>query len=205
MSEDRRCLVVDRQPVVRLGIRKLLAPKFEVEEAENWTAARDLLTEMGAFDVAILDLERPIPGEPGGAKLIRALRRERPGIGIVAHGRRPERLAANEALKAGASAFVAKSSPAATLFSAVEAAADRDRYVDPAARSKRGQAAATLTKRQREILQLLANGYSTSGAAEHLGLGAETIRSHTKGALARLKARDRTHAVAISLRAGLID
>lgn len=197
-------MVVDRQPVVRLGIRNLLAPKFEVEEAENWTAARDLLTEMGGFDVAILDLERPTPGEPGGAVLIRTLRRERPGIGIVAHGRRPERIAANEALKAGASAFVAKSSPASTLFNAVEAAVDRARYVDPAAKARRGQAV-SLTKRQREILQLLANGHSTSSAAEHLGLGAETIRSHTKGALARLKARDRTHAVAICLRNGLID
>ena len=57
-----------------------------------------------------------------------------------------------------------------------------------------------LTRRQREILQLLANGESTTVAARELGLSEETVKTHTKNILARLGARNRTHAVAIALR-----
>ena len=62
-----------------------------------------------------------------------------------------------------------------------------------------------LTRRQREILQLYADGLSTDDVAGKLGLSTETIRSHTKGLLARLSARDRAHAVAIALRNSLIE
>ena len=62
-----------------------------------------------------------------------------------------------------------------------------------------------LTRRQREILQLLANGESTTVAARELDLSEETVKTHTKNALARLGARNRTHAVAIALRESLIE
>ena len=62
-----------------------------------------------------------------------------------------------------------------------------------------------LTRRQREILQLLANGESTTVAARELDLSEETVKTHTKNALARLGASNRTHAVAIALRESLID
>jgi DNA-binding NarL/FixJ family response regulator len=205
MTEDRRCLVVDRQPVVRLGIRELLSSGFEVEEAADWPAARDLLTEVGSFDLVVVDIDRSRDGEPAGPTLIRAVRRETPGMGIVAHGRRAERVAANRAIEAGASAFVVKSSSAEAWREAIEAAVERDRYIDPAARVRRKAGGASLTKRQREILQLLADGHSTGSVADQLGLSSETIRTHTKGTLARLKARDRAHAVAIGFRTGLID
>jgi DNA-binding NarL/FixJ family response regulator len=205
MTEDRRCLVVDRQPVVRLGIRELLASRFVVEEAADWPAARDLLTDIGAFDVAVVDIDRTGDGLPAGATLIKALRREHPAMGLVAHTGRAETVAATEAMDAGASAFVVRSSPAAALREAVEAAAERSRFVDPAATGKRKPGTASLTKRQRQILQLLADGHSTISAAEQLGLSSETVRTHAKGVLGRLHARDRAHAVAIGLRAGLID
>ena len=60
--------------------------------------------------------------------------------------------------------------------------------------------ASALTRRQRQILQLYADGQSTARVAKRLGLSAETIRTHTKAILARLGARDRAHAVAIALR-----
>jgi DNA-binding NarL/FixJ family response regulator len=137
--------------------------------------------------------------------VIKALLKARPGLGIVAHSDRPERHVAAEALRAGARAFVAKSSPARELSKAVEAAAESETFVDPAAAgSKRAQGPRTLTKRQREILQKLADGSSTSEVANSLGLSEETIRTHTKATLARLDAHDRAHAVAIALRSGLI-
>jgi DNA-binding NarL/FixJ family response regulator len=205
VNDDRRCLVVDGHALVRIGVRELLADSYEVEEAADLDGALDVVTGTGSFDVAVVELDpaRADDARQAGPAVIRAMRKAMPGTGIVAHARRAERHSAAEALDAGASAFVAKSSAPEQLQRAVAAAADADRFVDPAA-SANG-ADSTLTRRQREILQLLADGLSTNEAANRLSLSAETVRTHTKGVLARLAARDRAHAVAIGLRSGLID
>jgi DNA-binding NarL/FixJ family response regulator len=205
MSDERRCLVVDSHPLVRLGVRGLLSERFEVEEAANGADALQMLTDFGEFDVAIIDLGRMQNGEngsPTGTAAIKALRKASPGLGIVAHGSRAERQAATEAMKAGATAYVAKSSPAEELNRAVDAAAESEPFIDPAAQNRGG---GSLTRRQRQILQLIADGHSTSVAAKRLGLSTETVRTHTKAVLARLDARDRAHAVAIGLRSSLIE
>jgi DNA-binding NarL/FixJ family response regulator len=207
VSDERRCLVIDGHPVVRLGVQRLLEDRYEIEEAEDGSSGLEMVTDVGDFDVAIVDIARGDADGEGltGTAAIRALHRAQPGLGIVAHGSRPERHAATEAMDAGASAYVAKSSPADALSRAVEAAAEAEKFVDPAARRGNGSARPALTRRQRQILQMIADGHSTSVAAKRLGLSAETIRTHTKAVLARLGARDRAHAVAIGLRNSLID
>jgi DNA-binding NarL/FixJ family response regulator len=140
-----------------------------------------------------------------GAATIRALLKAQPGLGIVAHGDRPERHLVGEAIAAGANAFVAKSSEPDKLSRAVEAAADSETFIDPAAGGRQPRAGQSLTKRQRQILQMFADGNSTTQVARKLGLGAETVKTHTKQLLSRLRARDRAHAVAIGLRNSLID
>lgn len=205
MKVERRCLVIDEQPTVRLGVRELLGGRYEVEEAEDGHGALELITSLGEFDVTIVELAAG--ADRAGAGLtgipaIRALRKARPGLGIVAHGARAERHEVGEALRAGATAFVAKCSPSRALSEAVDAAAESERFVDPAAQPN-GQL--KLTRRQREILQLYANGCSTLEVAHRLDRSAETIRTHSKCMLSRLEARDRAHAVAIGLRSSLID
>lgn len=204
MSEERRCLVVDEQPALRAGVRQVLGERYEVEGVPDGDGALEMLATIGEFDVAIVALGNGLP-ESGlcGMAAIRALRKARPGLGIVAHGPVPERRAAAEALGAGATAYVAKSSELESLERAVDAAATAERFVDPAT-GGRIQAVPRVTRRQREILQLYADGLSTAAVSRRLGLGTETVRSHTKALLSRLSASDRTHAVAIGLRAGLI-
>lgn len=209
MTEEARCLIVDDQPLVRLGVRRLLADRFEFDEAEDGEGALRMVTDVEDFDVAIVDTGRPAIGGGGisGTRMIRALLDARPGLGIVAHGDRPERYVAAEAIRAGARAYVSKSSPAVELSRAVDAAAaEAETFVDPAAGSSSGShGSPALTRRQREILQLFADGLSTERAARSLGLSPETVRTHIKAVLARLGARDRAHAVAIAFRGGLID
>ena len=199
-------MVIDAQPTARLGVREVLGRRYEVEEAESGSGALELLTSIGDFDVAIVDLGRANGREPSddlsGMAAIRALRKAQPGLGIVAHGPQAQHQAATEAIRAGATAYVVKSSPVEELNRAVDAAVESERFVDPAAGSG-GRSA--LTRRQRQILQLYADGQSTARVAKRLGLSAETIRTHTKAILSRLGARDRAHAVAIALRLSLIE
>jgi two-component system NarL family response regulator len=205
-SERPHCLVIDAQPMVRLGLRQTLASDFEIHESETRDEAIGLIRDIGSVDVAIVDLRRGL-GDPEctlrGNETIRTLRKTAPGMGIVAHGERPERHLASAAMQAGASAYVARTAAAEELAKAVWAALEQERFVDPAVppSGSRGK----LTRRQREILQLLADGGSTVAAARELGLSEETVKTHTKNVLARLSARNRTHAVAIALRECLID
>src|SRR6476469_2870648 len=156
VNDDRRCLVIDPQPTVRLGVREALAHRYEVEEAESGTGALELLTSIGDFDVVIVDLCRSSAAHLDealiGTAAIRPLHQAQPSLGIVAHGAHPEQHAATEAIRAGATAYVVKSSPVESLSNAVDAAAESERFVDPVAKGLRGRPA--LTRRQREILQL---------------------------------------------------
>jgi len=198
--------VIDGHPLVRLGVRKVLGNDFEVQEAESREEALDLVRDIGDFDVAIVDMRWRVNGAESsisGPEAIRALRKSAPALGIVAHGERPERHLASAAIGAGASSYVSRTADTEELRRAVEAAASQDSFVDPNVPPKgsRGK----LTRRQRQILQLLANGESTTVAARVLDVSEETVKTHTKNALARLGARNRTHAVAIALRESLVE
>lgn len=206
LSERPHCLVIDGHPLVRLGIREAIEDGFVVHESSTRDEALDLVRDVGDFDVAIVDMRWR--GDGGGNSItgpdaIRLLIRSSPGLGIVAHGELPERHLASAAAQAGAHAFVARTAGPAELRRAVNAAVAQEQFVDPGVPPKgsRGK----LTRRQREILQLLADGESTTFAARQLDLSEETVKTHTKNALARLGAKNRTHAVAIALRECLID
>jgi DNA-binding NarL/FixJ family response regulator len=205
-SERPNCLVIDGHPLVRLAVRRILEDGFEVHESPSREEGLELVRDIGDFDVAVLDMRRRLNGgEPSisGAEAIRALHRSAPALGIVAYGERAERHSASVALQAGACAYVARTAPAAEVRQAVDAAAAQETFVDPAVppKGRRGK----LTRRQRQILQRLADGESTTVAARQLDLSEETVKTHTKNALARLGARNRTHAVAIAIRESLVD
>jgi DNA-binding NarL/FixJ family response regulator len=197
--------VIDDHPLVRLGVRGVLGDGFQVHESSSREEALELVRDVGDFDVAIVDMRWRQNGNGpsiSGAETIRTLRRDSAALGIVAHGERPERHLATAALQAGASCYVARTTGAEEMRRAVEAAAAQERFVDPHVPPKgsRGK----LTQRQRQILQLLADGESTTFAARELDLSEETVKTHTKNALARLGARNRSHAIAIALRESLI-
>jgi two-component system, NarL family, response regulator len=206
VSERPNCLVIDGHPLVRAGVRETLGSSFEVHESHTRDEAVELVRDVGSIDVAIVDLRRASldAGDTlDGTEAIRVLRRTAPGLGIVAHGERAERHIATAALQAGAMAYVARTAAARELVRATRAALAHERFVDPAVppRGSRGK----LTRRQRQIMQLLADGESTTFAARELGLSEETVKTHTKNAVARLGARNRTHAVAIALRESLVE
>jgi DNA-binding NarL/FixJ family response regulator len=196
--------VIDSHPLVRVGVRHTLDGDFEVQESASRGEAIELVRDVGNFDVAVVDLRcDPGDGTPDGGEAIRELHRAAPALGIVAHGERAERHIATAALQAGATAYVARTADTAEMMRAVRAALEQERFVDPAVPPKgsRGK----LTRRQREILQLLADGESITVAARELDLSEETVKTHTKNAVTRLGARNRAHSVAIAIRESLID
>jgi two-component system, NarL family, response regulator len=196
---------VDIHPLVRLGLRNVLTTDFEVQEAAGREEALDLVRHIGDFDVAVLDMgwrQNGIGPSISGTETIREMHRAAPMLGVVAYGDRPERHLASAALNAGAAAYVARTAEPEQLRKAVQAAAAQESFVDRDVPPKGSRG--VVTRRQREILQLLADGESTTVAARKLGLSEETVKTHMKNTLARLGAKNRSHAVAIGLRESLI-
>jgi DNA-binding NarL/FixJ family response regulator len=200
-----RLLVVDDHPVVRQGIRALLERELEgveVATADTPDAALREATSPGP-DVVVIDLRR-VSGDV--QTTIHSLQEKlgSPIVVFTADGG-PRMLA--EALKAGVKGYVRKDSPPEDLIRAIQAARSGEFYVDPALSSSLllEEGERTLTARQSEILQMLADGMHTEEVANRLGLSTETVRTHTKRILAKLQAGTRTQAVAIGIRSGLIE
>jgi DNA-binding NarL/FixJ family response regulator len=176
-------------------------PGVEVLDAAS---AADAMSNsgQGSPDVVVID-----PSSSGAdvEKLVADLRQSLDSAIVVFTGNGGPRLLA-DALKAGVKGYVRKDSPPEDLVRAIQAARSGEFYVDPALSStivlEEGER--TLTARQREILQMLADGMQTDAVARKLGLSTETVRTHTKRILAKLHADTRTQAVAIAIRNGLI-
>jgi DNA-binding NarL/FixJ family response regulator len=200
-----KCLIVDDHPVVRQGIRALLEKELrgvEVTDAPTAQAAIDGNTH-GTPDVAVVDPR----GAGGEVEEVVGLLRKRLRCAIVVFTSNGGARLLAEALKAGVKGYVRKDSPPEDLVRAIRAAQEGNFYVDPALSSTivLEEGDRTLTVRQREILQMLADGMQTEAVARKLGLSTETVRTHTKRILAKLHADTRTQAVAIAIRNGLIE
>jgi DNA-binding NarL/FixJ family response regulator len=204
-SDPLRCLIIDDHPVVRQGIRALLEREIDT------VVVSDAATPDAAF--ASTNGERPhvVIVDPRGAgaevgALVADLNRELGSAIVVFTSNGGARLL-SESLKAGVKGYVRKDSPPEDLVRAIRAARSGDFYVDPALSSTivLEEGDRTLTARQREILQMLADGMQTEAVARRLGLSTETVRTHTKRILAKLHADTRTQAVAIAIRNGLIE
>jgi DNA-binding NarL/FixJ family response regulator len=199
-------VVVDEHPVVRAGVRALLEDRMSsatVTDAETIEGALEEEGNGGAPDVIVIDPWRP-GVDVGGTVADLRRRSEAPIVVFTSDG--GARLL-SQALDAGVKGYVRKDSPAEDLVRAIEAAASGEFYVDPGLSSSLmlDDSERTLSVRQREILQMLADGMQTEAVATQLGLSTETVRTHTKRILAKLEASTRTEAVAIGLRHGLID
>ena len=119
-----------------------------------------------------------------------------------------ERSLLGRGLESGAKGYILKEAPHATLLRAIEKVAGGESFVDPAlmpAFLTGKEQNEMLTSREREILQLLADGMSNADVAARLFISQETVKSHVRHILAKLEADTRTHAVAIALRDAIID
>jgi DNA-binding NarL/FixJ family response regulator len=205
-KESPRCLIVDDHPVVRAGVRAVLEQAFGdsiISDAASLEEASASMNGKPPPDVVIVDPWRVgVDVSEVVGKLRGALKA--PIVVFTSDG--GARLL-SEALKAGVKGYVRKDSPSEDLIRAIEAARVGEFYVDPGLSSTivLDEGDRTLSARQREILQMLADGMQTDAVAQKLGLSTETVRTHTKRILAKLDASTRTQAVAIGIRHGLIE
>jgi DNA-binding NarL/FixJ family response regulator len=199
-------LIVDDHEVVREGLRLSLsrAPHIRViGEAADGEAAVEL-AERRKPNVVIMDVRMP---GMDGLEATKLLTERVPESAVLIFTAYSERSLLSRGLDSGAKGYVLKEAPHETLLRAIEKVASGEGYVDPALMPAflAGKDDDTLTGREREILQLLADGMSNADVATKLFISQETVKSHVRHILAKLEADTRTQAVAIALREAIID
>ena len=207
MPDEITCLIVDDHEVVREGLRLSLsrAPHIRViGEAADGEAAVALV-ERRKPNVVIMDVRMP---GMDGLEATKKIMEQTPDAAVLIFTAFSERSLLARGLESGAKGYILKEAPHETLLRAIERVAGGGGYVDqalvPDVLSGHGQTE-MLTAREREILQLLADGMSNADVAAKLFISQETVKSHVRHILTKLEADTRTHAVAIALRDSIID
>lgn len=203
------CLVVDDHSVVREGVRRLLSQTEDlvvVGEADNGEAAVALVGRRRP-DVVLMDARMP---GMSGLEATRSIVTSHPDVRVVMFTAHGDQDLLWEALDCGAQGFVLKDSDGPTLIGAIRQAVQGEPYVDPRLapdflrQLSRPRTDNILSGREREILQMLADGMSNREVSEHLVVSVETVKTHVKHILAKLEAEHRTQAVAKGIRLALI-
>ena len=207
MSQPTTVVLVDDHELIRQGLRRNFErdPGFEVlGEAGSAAEAAELVQKLKP-DVVILDVRLP---DASGLDAARSLRSAYPDLGIVILTMYAGDEQVIGALQAGASAFVAKSAPAQEVRAAARHAAEAPRTfsaADMAAVIRRATTEkVTLTTREREVLDLLADGLAVAAIAKQLYISASTTKAHIARLYEKLGAANRAQAMVNAVRLGLL-
>jgi DNA-binding NarL/FixJ family response regulator len=208
MGSTIRCLAVDDHPSVLQGLALVLEAEQDlhlVATADSGESAVEAVVRERP-DVAIVDVR--LPGIDG-ITVLRRIAEAQTGTATITYSAYGDRRLVSDAIGAGARGYVMKGSPVEDLCRAIRSVAGGNAYVDPSLSPTLlmdpGAPDAPLAEREREILQLLAEGMHTDEVARRIGLSSETVKADTKRAMVRLGANGRVHAVANALRLALIE
>jgi two-component system response regulator NreC len=205
-----RIILADDHVLVRQGLKSLLErEKFQVmaEASDGQDAVR--LSEMHQPDITVLDISMPTLN---GIDAARALRRSCPKTNLILLTQHDEEQYIHEALEAGVKGYVLKNQVASDLIHAIQLVSRGEFYLSPgisralveAYRSKTEKPENRLTLRERQVLQLIAEGKSTKDTASLLGISAKTAESHRMRLMRKLDLHETASLVRYAVRRGLV-
>jgi DNA-binding NarL/FixJ family response regulator len=201
-----RILSVDDHQLIREGVAAIVATQPDLELVGSASSGRQAIEFFKRLcpDVTLMDLKMP---DMSGIQVISVLRGEYPGARFIIVTTYPGDVQALQALKAGASGYLLKSSLGDELIEAIRAVHAGKRCIPPEIASEIGQYAAddALTEREIEVLRRVAAGQSNKQIALGLSISESTVKAHIHSILPKLNASDRTHAVTIALKRGILE
>jgi DNA-binding NarL/FixJ family response regulator len=200
-----RILLADDHPLLRDGVAGLLADQPDMELVGEASSGHEAIDQFRKHrpDITLLDLQMP---KMNGIDAILAIRSEFPKARIVVLTTYTGDAQILRALKAGAQAYLLKSVLRRELLDTIRAVHKGQRRIPPEVATQLAEHAADdpLTLREVEVLRLIAAGKANKLVASDLSITEETVKGHVKNILSKLGASDRTHAVTIALRRGII-
>ena len=211
-----KVLICDDQEIVCEGLRRILESDDEISvlgSAHNGIEALEQI-EKAKPDLVLMDLKMP---EMNGVIATRKIREKHPDISILILTTFDDDEWLFDAIRSGASGYLLKDRPRGELISAIKGTVRGGSYVDPAVAGKllnnivqsipqrTPSVDISLSDRELEVLRLLAMGLSNADISRRLYLSEGTIRNYMSGIFSKLNVSDRTQAVVIALREGLVN
>jgi DNA-binding NarL/FixJ family response regulator len=201
-----RVLAVDDHALLREGIAALIGGQEDMELVAEAANGREAVEEFRKHrpNVTLMDLQMP---EMNGIDAIGAIRAEFPEARIIVLTTYAGDVQVMRALKAGARAYLLKGLLRKELLETIRAVHAGQKRVPPEVSAELAEHATddTLTAREIEVLGLISGGLANKEIAAQLSIKEETVKGHVKNILAKLDANDRTHAVTIGLKRGIIE
>jgi DNA-binding NarL/FixJ family response regulator len=214
MGEVVRILVADDHPLTRDGIKAALALDAEFEvvaEARDGQEAVSLAEEVKP-DVVLMDVRMPVLG---GIRATQAISRTVPTARVVMLTVEETQARVGEAIQAGAAGYLLKDIDAHELARAVHLAAEGSavihpnltrQFIEEIRQLTRGeQNVSTLSAREVEVLQMIAYGSTNREVAEALHISPQTVKTYLERIFTKLGVSDRTRAVAVALKHGIVE
>ena len=210
-----RTLVVDDHPVVRYGIKHMLDAESDIEvvgELDDINGIGKVLSELEP-DVVLLDLELE---ETHGVDALRFLREEAPGMHVIIYTSHDDEERIIQAAELGVDGYLLKGCPKEEIVSAIRSVHDGGTALEASVASKlmqhmhgrssrREQPAIHFSKREKQVLELIAAGKTNRDIGAKLFISESTVKFHVHAILSKLDASNRTEAVSIAAHQGIID
>jgi DNA-binding NarL/FixJ family response regulator len=206
MPKQIRVMTVDDHPLLREGIAAVLQDEPDMVLVAEATNGDDAIRSFRQHrpDVTLMDIQMP---GMCGIDAMTAIRTEFPSARFVVLTTCQGDVQALRALKAGASGYLLKSMLRKELLETIRIVNSGNRRIPPEVAAELADHLAddALSEREMEILRQVASGNSNKLIASHLRISEATVKGHMKNILSKLGANDRTHAVTIAIKRGIID
>ncbi|HMG32941.1 MAG TPA: response regulator transcription factor [Blastocatellia bacterium] len=201
-----RILTVDDHPLLREGIAAVLSSEVDMALIAEASTGMEAIEQFRTHrpDITLMDLQLPLLN---GIEAIVAIRKEFPDARIIVLTTYAGDAQAVRAFNAGASGYLLKNMLRKELVETIRSVHCGKKRIPPeiAVEMAEHHADDSLTEREIDVLREVAAGNANKIAADHLGISEETVKAHMKSILSKLGANDRTHAVTIALKRGIIE
>ena len=201
-----RVLSVDDHDLLREGIAQLVNAETDMKLVAEATNGQDAIAKFRLHrpDVTLMDLQMPALN---GTEAILGIRSEFPNARIIVLTTYRGDVQVLRALKAGARGYILKGQVHKELLDTIRAVHAGQKRIPPEVAAELADHCVEddLSSREIDVLRLVANGNANKEIAAQLSIGEETVKSHVTNILAKLGANDRTHAVTLALKRGIIE
>ncbi|MDC0258945.1 response regulator transcription factor [Verrucomicrobiales bacterium] len=198
-------MLVDDHLVVRKGLASLLEDEDDLTVVAEAGCGEEAIAQFAATkpDIAVLDLRLP---DMSGIDVALALKEADPDAKLMILSSFRQEEDVHRAFEAGVLGYLSKDASSPEILEAIREVTEGRRWVPARVSQLLAKHASEnhLSKRETEILALIANGMANKEIGAHLGLAENTIKNHVKSILSKLGARDRTHAVTEGLKRGIL-